>query len=124
MAVGTPTPSKTVTALSPGASAEKGEEEEDFTVGKRRMATETTSAAEWEDQDRGYRTGGVGQGMGAILASASRTTNSVAGTKGARGGVTVREVRAVRVRVRVRAVRVRVRVISIGIRDTKEGKAR
>ena len=45
-------------------------------------------------------------------------------TKGARGGVTVREVRAVRVRVRVRAVRVRVRVRSIGIRDTEEGKAR
>ena len=71
----------------------------------------------------GLQDGGVGQGMGAILASASRTTNSFAGTKGARGRVTVREVRAVRVRVRVRAVRVRVRVRSIGIRDTEEGKA-
>ena len=79
--------------------------------------------------------------MGDASASASEsatdrggegTTDSVAGTEGARGRAMVRKfgvvrVRAREVRVRVRVmvrVSVRVRVKAIGIRDIKGGKAR
>ena len=115
-----------------------GEEEEDFTAEKRRTTTSTAAdVAEWERRYGRYGTGrqwsGDGGRFGVSVGDGFGDNDNEFGCRNGGGeedghnqgsqAVRVR-VRVVRVRVRVVRVRVKVRARAIGIRDSKEGKAR